>query len=59
MAPKVGRKFKTKANRNTASSSSASSLIDRVMFLFAKTEEVYETLTKYMSVWERERERLF
>ena len=46
MAPKVGRKFKTKANRKHASSSSTSPLVDRVRFLFAKTEEVYETLTK-------------
>ncbi|XP_075655011.1 uncharacterized protein LOC142625203 [Castanea sativa] len=46
MAPKVGRKFKTIANRNPASSSSASPLIDRITFLPAKTEEVYETLTK-------------
>ena len=55
MAPKIGRKFKTKANRNTASSSSASPLVDRVRFLSAQTEEVYETLTKYRSIWgERE-----
>ena len=55
MAPKVGRKFKTKANRKPASSSSTSPLVDRVRFLFAKTEEVYETLTKYRSIWgERE-----
>ena len=40
MAPKVGRKFKTKANGNTTSSSSASPLVDRVRFLFAKAEEV-------------------
>ena len=57
MAPKVGRKFKTKANRNPASSSSASPLVDRVRFLCAKTKEVYETLTKYRSIWGRERER--
>ena len=55
MAPKVGRKFKTKTNRKPASSSSTSPLVDRVRFLFAKTEEVYETLTKYRSIWgERE-----
>ena len=55
MAPKVGRKFKTKANRNLASSSSTSPLVDRVRFLSATTEEVYETLTKYRSIWgERE-----
>ena len=50
MAPKVGRKFKNRANRNTASSSSGSALIDRVSFLSAKCEETYETLTKYRSI---------
>ena len=55
MALEVGRKFKTKANRNLASSSSTSPLVDRVRFLSAKTKEVYETLTKYRSIWgERE-----
>ena len=55
MAPKVGRKFKTKANRNPASSYSASPLVDRVRFLSAKNKEVYETSTKYKSIWgERE-----
>ena len=55
MTPKVGRKFKTIANRNTASSSSSSALVDRVRFLSAKCEETYETLTKYRSIWgERE-----
>ena len=55
MAPKVDRKFKTKANRNTASSSSVSPLVDRVRFLSAKCEDTYETLTKYRSIWgERE-----
>ena len=55
MAPKVGRKFKSKANRNLASSSSTSPLVDRVRFLFAKIKEVYETLIKYRSIWgERE-----
>ena len=39
MAPKVGRKLKTKANRNLASSSSASPLVDRVSFLYAKTKK--------------------
>ena len=53
--PKVGRKFKTRANRNTASSSSGSTLVDRVRFLSAQCEETYETLTKYRSIWgERE-----
>ena len=51
MAPKVGRKFKTKANRKTASSSSSSALVYRVRFLFAKCEDTYETLTKYRSIW--------
>ena len=51
MAPKVGRKFKTKANRDPASSSFASPLVDRVSFLSAKTKEVYETLTKHRSKW--------
>ena len=50
MAPKVGRKFKTKSNRDPASSSFASPLVDRVRFLSSKTEEVYETLTKYKSI---------
>ena len=55
MASKVGRKFKTKANKNTASSSSAFPLFDRVRFLSAKSMEIYETLTKYRSIWgERE-----
>ena len=51
MDPKVGRKFKTKTNRNPASSSSASPLVDRVRFLSTKIEEVYGTLTKYKSIW--------
>ena len=50
MAPKVGRKFKTKANRNTTSSSS-STLVDSVKFPTAKTEQIFETLTKYRSIW--------
>ena len=55
MAPKVGRKFKTRANRNNASSSSRSAFVDRVRFLTDKCEETYETLTKYRSIWgERE-----
>ena len=51
MAPKVGRKFKTRANRNKASSSSRSAFVDRVRFLTDKCEETYETLTKYRSIW--------
>ena len=49
MAPKVGRKFKTKANRSIVSSS-APSLVDRVRFTIAKTKEIFETLTKYRSI---------
>ena len=55
MANKVGRKFKTRANRNPVSSSSGSTFVDRVRFLTDKYEETYETLTKYRSIWgERE-----
>ena len=55
MAPKVGRKFKTRANRNNASSSYGLAFVDRVRFLTNKCEETYETLTKYRSIWgERE-----
>ena len=50
MAPKVGRKFKTRADRNPRSSSSSFALVDRVRFLSAKGEETYETLTKYWSI---------
>ena len=50
MAPKVDRKFKVKANRTTASFS-APSLVDRVRFPTAKTEQIFETLTKYKSIW--------
>ena len=39
MAPKVGRKFKTRANRNNASSSFGSTLVDRVRFLTDKCEK--------------------
>ena len=50
MTPKVGRKFKTKANR-TSASSSAPSQVDRVRFLLAESEEIFETLTKFRSIW--------
>ena len=50
MAPKVGRKFMTRANRNPRSSSSGSAFVDRVTFLTDKCEETYETLTKYRSI---------
>ena len=54
MAPKLGRKFKTRANRNPGSSSSSGSTIG-VRFLIEKCEEAYETLNKYWSIWgERE-----
>ena len=55
MTPKVGRKFKTRANRNLCSSTFGSAYVDRVQFLTDKGEEIYETLTKYRSIWgERE-----
>ena len=50
IVPKVGRKFKTRANRNPGSSFSRLASVDRVRFLFAKCEETYETL-KYRSIW--------
>ena len=55
MDPKVGRKFKTRANRKPGSSSFSSAFVDRLWFLTDKCEETYETLTKYRSIWsERE-----
>ena len=55
MALKIGRKFKTRANKNLGSSSLGLALGDRERFLSAKCEETYETLTKYRSIWsERE-----
>ena len=50
MAPKVGRKLKTRANRNATSSSSSSAYFDRFRFPTDKGEETYETLTKYRSI---------
>ena len=50
MAPKVGRKFKTRANRNPRSFSFGSAHFDSVRFLTDKYEDTYETLTKYMSI---------
>ena len=44
-------KFKTKANRTFASSSSSPSQLDKVRFLSIKTEEIFEILTKYRSIW--------
>ena len=55
MAPKVSKRFKTRANRNPMSSSSGSTLSDKEHFLSAKCEETYKSLTKYRSIWgERE-----
>ena len=51
MAPKVGRKFKTRANKNSSSSSFGSAFVDRVWFFTDKCEKTYETLTKYRSIW--------
>ena len=54
MAPKLGGKFKTRANRNLGSSSSSGSTIG-VRFLSEKCEEAYKTLNMYRSIWgERE-----
>ena len=54
MAPKLGGKFKIRANRNLGSSSSSGSAIG-VRFLTKKCEEAYETLNMYRSIWgERE-----
>ena len=50
MAPKVGRKCNTRANRNPSSSSSGSAYFDKVRFLTNKYEETYKTLTKYRSI---------
>ena len=46
----LGRKFKTKAKRTTTSSS-APTQVDRVMFPTNRNEEIFETLTKYRSIW--------
>ena len=51
MAHKVGRKIQNKANRTFASSSSSPSQLDKVRFLSIKTEEIFEILTKYRSIW--------
>ena len=50
MAPDVGKKYKTKANRTTASFS-APTQVDRVRFPTARSEEIFETLTKFRSIW--------
>jgi len=44
VAPKVGKKFKTKAEKNTASSSSLIQF-DMVRIFTARTEEIFESLT--------------
>ena len=50
MAPKVGRKFKTKAKK-TLASSFAPTQFDRVRFSSARNEEIFESLTQYRSIW--------
>ena len=44
------KRYKTKANRNLASSST-SALVDRVRFPTSKIKQIFETLTKYRSIW--------
>ena len=50
MAPKVSKKFKTKAKKNTASSSSPIQF-DRVRIFTARIEEIFESLTQFRSIW--------
>ena len=50
MALKIGKKYKTKANRTTSSSSTPTQ-VDRVRFPIARFEEIFETLAKYRSIW--------
>ena len=50
MAPKVGRKFKTKAKK-TSTSSSAPTQFDRVRISTARNEEIFESLTQCRSIW--------
>ena len=50
MAPKVGRKFKTKAKKALASSF-APTQFDRVRFSTARNEEIFESLTQCRSIW--------
>ena len=50
MAPKVGRKFKTKAKKALASSFSPTQF-DRVRFSTTRNEEIFENLTQYRSIW--------
>ena len=50
MAPKVGKKFKTKAKRTTTSFFDPTQ-VDRVRFPTTRNDENFETLTKYRSIW--------
>ena len=50
MAPRVGKKFKTKAKKKSASSSTPIDF-DRVRFPTAKNEDISKKLTKYRSIW--------
>ena len=50
MAPKGGRKFKTKAKK-TSASSFALTQFDRVRFSSTRNEEIFESLTQYRSIW--------
>ena len=50
MAPKVGKKFKTKTKKKSVSSSTLVDF-DRVRFPTAKNEDISEKLTKYRSIW--------
>ena len=54
MAPKVGRKFKTKAKK-TSTSSSAPTQFDRVRFSTARNEEIFESLTQYRLFGEKDK----
>ena len=50
MALKIGKKYKTKANRTTTSSSTPTQ-VNRVRFPIAMSKEIFETLAKYRSIW--------
>ena len=52
MSLKVGKKYKTKANRTTSSSFTQ---VDRVRFPIARSSEFFETLTKFRSIWGEDR----
>jgi len=51
MAPKVGKKYKTKANRTTTSSSTPTQVDNRVRFPTTRFEEIFKSLTKFRSIW--------